>query len=123
MLPSGKFPRIAIAVALVPAVLLIADLLLVHSGKKSLLVANCMDLVMVLWASGCSFYVAQRSSGYARQIWSLLGIALALATVAQAISAYYQSFVPGSARALAFRRAVFPLGRSHLHDVFAAIGE
>jgi len=99
LLPSGKFPRIAVAVALILAALLIADLLLVHTAKKSLLVANSLDLVMVLWASGCCFYVAQRSTSYARQIWSLLGIALALETIAQAISAFYQSFVPGAGHA------------------------
>ena len=99
MLPSGKFPRIAVAVALILVALLIANLLLVHTAKKSLLVANSLDLVMVLWASCCSFYVAQRSTSYARQIWSLLGIALALETIAQAISAFYQSFVPGAGHA------------------------
>jgi len=98
--PGGKFPRIAIAVAAVLAALLIADLLTVQIAKKSLLVANSLDFAMVLWASCCSFYVAQRSTGYARQIWTLLGIALALETLAQAISTYYQSFVPGSAHAL-----------------------
>jgi PAS domain S-box-containing protein len=97
LLPSGKLPRIAVAVALVLAALLIANLLLVHSAKKSLLAANTLDLLMVLWASSCSFYIAQRSAGYARQIWSLLGTALGLETIAQAISGYYQSFVPGSA--------------------------
>lgn len=99
MLPSGKFPRIAIAVAAILVALLVADLLTVHIAKKSLLVANSLDLAMVLWAACCSFYVAQRSTGYARQIWTLLGIALALETIAQAISTYYQSFMPGSAHA------------------------
>ena len=61
LLPSGKFPRIAVAVALILAALLIADLLLVHTAKKSLLVANSLDLAMVLWASCCSFYVMLHS--------------------------------------------------------------
>jgi hypothetical protein len=52
---------------------------------------------MVLLAAICSFYVARRSSGYARQLWTLLAVALSLESIAQAISTYYQSFVPGSA--------------------------
>jgi PAS domain S-box-containing protein len=78
------------------AILLVADIETVHSAAKSLLYSNALDLAMVLLASVCSFYVARRCSGYARQLWTLLAIALSLETIAQAISTYYQSFVPGS---------------------------
>ena len=98
MLPSGKFPRIAIALAILVAFLLLLDLETVRDAAKSLLISNSLDLVMVLLASACCFYVARRSSAYARQLWFLLAIALSLAALAQAISSYYQSFVPGAAQ-------------------------
>jgi PAS domain-containing protein len=96
LLPSGKFPRIAVAVALLAALLLFLDLEVVRDAAKSLVIANSLDFFIVFWAALCSFYVARRSSGYPRQLWLLLSIAFALETLAQAISAYYQSFVPGS---------------------------
>jgi hypothetical protein len=97
LLPSRKFPRLAIAAAILVAILLILDLETVRSAAKSLLFSNTLDLAMVLLAAICSFYVARRYSGYARQLWTLLSIALFLESIAQAISTYYQSFVPGSA--------------------------
>jgi len=96
LLPSGKFPRVVIAAAILLAALLLADLAMVPSAK-SLLYANSLDLAMVLLAAICSFYVARRSLGYARQLWTLLTVALALESIAQAISTYYQSFLPESA--------------------------
>ena len=98
LLPSGKFPRLAIAAAILIAILLILDLQFVHSAAKSLLFSNALDLAMLLLAAVSSFYVSRRSSGYARQLWTLLAIALSLESIAQAISTYYQSFVPGSAQ-------------------------
>jgi PAS domain S-box-containing protein len=98
LLPSSKFPRFAIAVAILIAVLLLLDLETVRDAAKSLLISNSLDLVMVLLASACSLYVARRSSAYARQLWFLLAIAFALEALAQAISSYYQSFVPGAAQ-------------------------
>jgi PAS domain S-box-containing protein len=53
---------------------------------------------MVVFAAACCFYVARRSSGYPRQLWFLLVIAFTLETFAEAISSYYQSFVPGAAQ-------------------------
>ena len=98
MLPSGKFPRFAIAAALLIALLLVYDLAFVRSAVTSLLASNSLDSAMVLLAAACAFYAARRSSGYARQLWLLLAIALSLETLGQAISTYYQSFVPGSAQ-------------------------
>jgi PAS domain S-box-containing protein len=97
LLPSGKFPRLAILAAILVALLLVLVLETVHPAAKSLFYSNVLDLAMVLLASLCSFYAARRSSGYARQLWTLLAVALSLETIAQAISIYYQSFVPGSA--------------------------
>jgi PAS domain S-box-containing protein len=97
LLPSGKFPRLAIAAAILIAILLILDLETVRSAAKSLFCSNALDLAAILLAAVCSFHVARRSSGYARQLWTLLAIALFLESIAQAISTYYQSFVLGAA--------------------------
>src|SRR5258706_8968949 len=51
---------------------------------------------MVLLAALASSDAARRSQGYTRQLWTLLAIALFLETLAQAITTYYQRFVPGS---------------------------
>ena len=98
MLPSGKFPRLTVAAALLLAFLLVFDLEFVRPAATRLLLSNLLDLAMVLLAAACSFYVARRSSGYPRQLWLLLAIAFTLETLAQAISSYYQSFVPGAAQ-------------------------
>ena len=96
LLPVGKFPRLALAAALLLPLLLFLELELVHSAFANLLLSNSLDFLMVALASLACFYVARRSSGYPRQIWYLLAIALALESVGQGISTYYQSFVPGS---------------------------
>ncbi len=80
------------------ALLLVFDLEFVRSAATSNLVSNSLDLAMVLLAAACSFFAARRSSAYARQLWVLLTIALVLEALAQAISSYYQSFVPGAAQ-------------------------
>jgi PAS domain S-box-containing protein len=97
LLPFGKFFRFAIAAGLFLALLLILDLTFVRS-PVTLLASNSLDILMVLLAAVCASYAARRSSGYPRQLWLLLAIALSLETVGQAISTYYQSFVPGSAQ-------------------------
>jgi len=91
---SSKFPRVVIAVALLAAVLLVLDLEFVRVAAVSLLISNSLDLFIILWAALCAFFVARRSSGHPRQLWLLLGIAFSLESLAQAICAYYQSFVP-----------------------------
>lgn len=98
MFPSGRFPRFALAAALLFVLLLFLDLEFVRSASTSLLATNSLDTAMVLLAAVCCFYAARRSSGYPRQLWLLLAVAFALETLGQAISTYYQSFVPGSAQ-------------------------
>jgi PAS domain S-box-containing protein len=98
LLPSSRFARVAIAIAVAIASLLALDLELVQSAATKLLVSNSLDFVIVLFATGCSFYAVRRSVGYARQIWLLLAIAFGLETLGQGISTYYQSFVPGAAQ-------------------------
>ena len=96
MLPSGKFPRFALAVALLAALLLLVNSQFVRTPGRSLLYANSLHLAMVVLAALSSLYVARRCSGPACRLWTLLTIALTLLTIAQALSTYYQSFVPGS---------------------------
>jgi PAS domain S-box-containing protein len=98
LLAPGKFPRLAVVAAILLALLLAFDLEFVRSADTRLLLSNFLDLAMVLLAAACSFYAASRSFAYARQLWLLLAVALSLETLAQAISSYYQSFVPGSAQ-------------------------
>ncbi len=96
MLPQGKFPKLLIALALLVAALLILDLVAVRNSATRHLYSNALDFVMVFLAALASSYAARRSQGYARQLWTLLGIALFLEALAQAIITYYQRFVPGS---------------------------
>ncbi len=98
MLPSGRFPRFAVAAGLLFVLLLLFALLFVASPATSLLATNSLDSGMVLLTSLCCLYAARRSSGYPRQLWLLLAVAFALETLGQSISTYYQSFVPGSAQ-------------------------
>jgi PAS domain S-box-containing protein len=99
LLRSGKVPRYPLVAAFLIALLLSLDLGFVHSTATCLLIANSLDAAMILLATFCSLQAVVRSSGYPRQLWVLLTIALALVFLAQTISAYYQSFVPGSAQA------------------------
>jgi PAS domain S-box-containing protein len=98
LLPVARFPRIALAAAALVVLLLFLTLGVVHSPAKSLLFSNTLDFAIVFLAALASFYAAWHSSGYARQLWLLLAIALTMDTLAQSISTYYQSFVPGSAQ-------------------------
>ncbi len=95
MLPLGKFPRFVVALALLVAALHLLDLEAVHDKVKSLFYSNSLDFLMVFLAAVCAFWAARRCEGYARQLWTLLAVGLTLETIAQAISTYYQSFVPG----------------------------
>jgi PAS domain S-box-containing protein len=96
LLPQGKFPKLLIALALLVAALSILDLAAVRNSATRHLVSNSLDFVMLLLAVLAASYAARRSQGYTRQLWTLLGIALFLQALAQAITTYYQSFVPGS---------------------------
>jgi PAS domain S-box-containing protein len=99
LLPSGKFPRFALFAALTAAFLLFYDLEFVRSAFDRLLFSNFLNTFILLLAAASCYYVASRSSGYVRQIWVLLGIALTIETVGMGLSTYYQSFVPGSSLA------------------------
>jgi PAS domain S-box-containing protein len=97
LLPSGWFARFALAAALLIPLLLVLDLELVRSAATSLLASNTLDLLIVVLAASCCFLAARRASGFARQLWLLLAVALVLESFAQAITTYYQSFMPSAA--------------------------
>ena len=99
MLPSGKFPRFALFAAILAALVLIYDLEFVHQLFTRLLLSNSLDALAMLLAALCCYYVAFRSSGYPRQVWLLLAIAISIESLGQGLSTYYQSFVPGSSLA------------------------
>ena len=95
MLPLGKFPKLLIALALLVAALQFLDLTSVRNSATRLLLCNSLDFSIVLLAALASFHASRRSQDYARQLWTLLAIALSLEALAQAITTYYQSYVPG----------------------------
>lgn len=98
MLPQGKFPKLLIALALLVAALLFLDLIALHNPAKRLLFANSLDFLIVLLAALGSLHAARSSHGYARQLWTLLTIALSLEALAEAVTTYYQTYVPGSSQ-------------------------
>jgi PAS domain S-box-containing protein len=99
LLPSGWFARFALAAALLIPLLLVLDLELVRSAATSLLLSNILDLLIIALAAACCFLASRRASGFARQLWLLLAVALVLESLAQAITTYYQSFMPSAAGA------------------------
>jgi two-component system, NarL family, sensor kinase len=97
LLPNRWFARLAVAAGLLIALLLVVDLEFVRNAATSLLASNSLDFAIVCLAAICAFFAARRAAGYARQLWLLLAIALTLESAAQAITTYYQSFVPNAA--------------------------
>jgi PAS domain S-box-containing protein len=95
LLPLGKFSKLLIALALLVAALLLFDLIALHDPANRLLLSNSLDFCIVFLAALSAFQAARYSLGYARQLWTLLTIALSLEALAQAITTYYQRFVPG----------------------------
>ena len=95
MQPPGKSPKLLIALALLVAALQFLDLAAVHNPATRLLLCNSLDFCAIFLAALASSYAALCTQGYARQLWSLLSIALGIETIAQAITTYYQSYVPG----------------------------
>jgi PAS domain S-box-containing protein len=63
----------------------------IRSPGASLLYSDLLQTVIVLWAAVCAFRVALRSSGYLRQLWMLLAVALFMAFAAQVLETYFQN--------------------------------
>ena len=92
---AGKFPRFPVVLAILLPLLLIFDLQFVHAPTR-LFLSNILLFALITLAAFCSLGAVPRSSGYARRAWLLVAIALFIETLAQALSTYYQSFVPGA---------------------------
>lgn len=99
MLPSSRFAKVALGVAAVLAGALAYIVATVHSPARSQLLSNVLQTAVVLFAAACCFPVAMRSTGYLRQLWTLLTAALCLGCAAQALETYYQSIVHEPANA------------------------
>jgi len=96
--PLGKFARLALALALLLALLLALNIAFVHDSSQGLLFANSLTTALALLTAVCCFHAARQVSGYLRQQWLLLSVAVSLETVAMLISTYFSSFVPGAHR-------------------------
>ena len=92
MRPLSQFPRIAVAVAGLLAASSALCIVWVDSPWRLHLVSNLMQAAVVLWAALCSAEVAQRSSGYMRQLWNLWVAALGTLAAATLLVAYWASF-------------------------------
>ena len=91
MLPSGKFPRYALAAVVALTAMLVLVILGVRPAATRLLYVDVVQTAIVLWASYCAFHVALRSAGYLRQLWMLFALALLIAAAAQGLETYYQN--------------------------------
>jgi PAS domain S-box-containing protein len=92
LLPSGKFSWLALSVASLLTALLLFFVVEIPSPATSLKLSNLLQTAIVIWAAFFCYCAAKRSSGYLRQLWMLLTSALALASAAQGLETYYQSF-------------------------------
>jgi hypothetical protein len=97
LLPSGKFSWFALAVGGLLTALLLVVIEGIPGPTASLRLSDLLQTAIVLWAAYCSFHVARQSSAYLRELWMLLAAALFLATGAQGLETYYQSFGHGPA--------------------------
>jgi two-component system NarL family sensor kinase len=89
--PSGKFFWVVLTVAGLLTALYFIVIAEAPRPATSLLLSDLLQTAIVMWAAVCALLVAKRTSGYLRQLWTLLATALFLAGAAQAIETYYQS--------------------------------
>jgi PAS domain S-box-containing protein len=93
---AGKFSRLALLAAFLLPLSLVLDLEFFHTSASRLLISNIITFGIVALAAFCCLRVALRSTGPVRQVWFLVSVALWIETLAQGMSTYYQSFVPGA---------------------------
>jgi PAS domain S-box-containing protein len=91
LLPSGKFPKVALLIAGILAALLVLVIEEIQSPAESLLLSDLVQVGILVWAACCSFYVARRSAGDLRYLWMLLTVSLFIAASAQSFETYYQN--------------------------------
>jgi PAS domain S-box-containing protein len=88
LLPSGKFSRMALAVAAALAAGLVLTSAGIRASATNRLYSDLLQTAIALWAAYCCFHVARSASGHLRQLWTLFSAALFVATAAQALEAY-----------------------------------
>jgi len=91
LLPSGKFPKLALLIAGLLASLFLFVIKGIHSPAGSLLLSDLVQVGVVVWAAYCSFHVTRRSAGDLRYLWMLLTVSLFFAASAQSLETYYQN--------------------------------
>src|SRR5208283_3249582 len=89
MLSSGGVLRIALAVAGLLAAALFVSVAAVPSSEQSHFYSNLIQSLILFLAAVCAFATSRRSSPYFRQLWTLLGAALSMATAGQLAVLYY----------------------------------
>lgn len=91
MLPSGKFPKVALLIASLLASLFLFLIKETHLPAGNLLLSDLLQVGIIVWAAYCSFYVARRSSGDLHYLWMLLTASLIFVSAAQSLETYYQN--------------------------------
>ena len=91
MLPSSKFARLALAVALLLGGLLVLVVVRANAWRGSLLASDLLQTAIAAWAAVCAFLVTGRCAGYLRRLWRLFTVSLILVVGAQILETYYES--------------------------------
>ncbi len=91
LLPSGKFSRFVLAVAVALTAVVAFAGVAIRSPATTRLISDLSQTAIVLWTAYCCSHVAWRSTGYLRHLWTLLAGAFSLATAAQALETYCQN--------------------------------
>lgn len=90
MLPSSKFSRFALAVALALFGALILVVAATNRQAHSQLLSDLLQSAIVALAAVCAVRVTARSAGYLRRLWLLFAVSLLLLVVAQVLETYYE---------------------------------
>lgn len=91
MLPSGKFARFALAIALLLTGLVILVVERAGHLASSPLLSDLLQRALVAGAGISAVRATARSSGYLRRLWLLLTVSLGLVIVAQVLETYYEN--------------------------------
>jgi PAS domain S-box-containing protein len=91
LLPSGKFSRLALAVAFLSLGLLILVVATAGRQPHSQFLSDVLQSGIVVWATVCALRVTARSSGYVRRLWLLFAVSLVFLVLAQVLETYYAS--------------------------------
>jgi hypothetical protein len=91
LLPSGKFSRIALAVACLLTGLVVVVVERAGELAHSQLFSDLLQSALVCLAAISALALTLHSCGYLRRLWLLFAVSLFLVTVAQVVETYYES--------------------------------